>query len=296
MSSRRRSGHRGEVRRERRRVEEQPQVDRAGGDHRDQARSLRRPARRPPRAGTRPRTRWWTGRSTRPRRAQWWPASRPPPARTGSRPTSMGATALAPASSSARAVEVGTGASCRGSARSPPGLAWPYAVPPCCPISAAADLAPAKPLLRGWMHLVCFFLAIPAGVTVVALAHSPEAGSARWCTRSGWSRCSASAASYHRLNWSTARRLLDAEARPRDDLPDDRRQLHAGVPARAAWLGGVDDAGDRVDRRGARVRARLHRRACEQDHAQRALLLPRLGGGGRPIPQMWTHMSGASSC
>ena len=27
----------------------------------------------------------------------------------------------------------------------------------------------AKPLLRGWLHLVCFFLAIPAGVLIIAL-------------------------------------------------------------------------------------------------------------------------------
>jgi hemolysin III len=32
-----------------------------------------------------------------------------------------------------------------------------------------------KPLLRGWMHLVCFFLAIPAGVAVITLAGTPRA-------------------------------------------------------------------------------------------------------------------------
>ena len=35
--------------------------------------------------------------------------------------------------------------------------------------TAAAEPLPAKPLLRGWLHLVCFFLAIPAGVLVIAL-------------------------------------------------------------------------------------------------------------------------------
>src|SRR3546814_9932478 len=29
-----------------------------------------------------------------------------------------------------------------------------------------------KPLLRGWLHLVCFFLAIPAGIAVIGLAES----------------------------------------------------------------------------------------------------------------------------
>jgi len=32
-----------------------------------------------------------------------------------------------------------------------------------------------KPLLRGWMHLVCFFLAIPAGIMVIVLADTPRA-------------------------------------------------------------------------------------------------------------------------
>ncbi|MDD9372048.1 MAG: hemolysin III family protein, partial [Acidimicrobiales bacterium] len=44
------------------------------------------------------------------------------------------------------------------------------------PVDAlAADTAPPKPLLRGWLHLVCFFLAIPAGVLVITLASSPRA-------------------------------------------------------------------------------------------------------------------------
>jgi hemolysin III len=40
---------------------------------------------------------------------------------------------------------------------------------------ATAVVHPDKPLLRGWLHLVCFFLAIPAGVLVVALASSSRA-------------------------------------------------------------------------------------------------------------------------
>ena len=59
-----------------------------------------------------------------------------------------------------------------------------------------------RPLLRGWLHLVCFFLAIPAGVLVVAVASSASArvGAAIYATGlialfgvSGW---------YHRGNWS----------------------------------------------------------------------------------------------
>ncbi|MEO7557113.1 MAG: hemolysin III family protein [Acidimicrobiales bacterium] len=33
----------------------------------------------------------------------------------------------------------------------------------------------ARPLLRGWLHLVCFFLAVPAAITVVLLASTPRA-------------------------------------------------------------------------------------------------------------------------
>src|SRR3546814_18792294 len=29
-----------------------------------------------------------------------------------------------------------------------------------------------KPLLRGWLHLVCFFLALPAGIPVIGPAES----------------------------------------------------------------------------------------------------------------------------
>ena len=44
------------------------------------------------------------------------------------------------------------------------------------PPSQATATAPLpKPLLRGWLHLVTFFLAIPAGVLVVTLAGSMTA-------------------------------------------------------------------------------------------------------------------------
>lgn len=41
--------------------------------------------------------------------------------------------------------------------------------------AGAGEISLLKPLLRGWMHLVCFFLAIPAGIVVIALATSPRA-------------------------------------------------------------------------------------------------------------------------
>jgi hemolysin III len=62
--------------------------------------------------------------------------------------------------------------------------------------------APPRPLLRGWLHLVCFFFAIPVGVLVVAVADSARArlgagiyavGMVALFGVSGW---------YHRGRWS----------------------------------------------------------------------------------------------
>ena len=70
----------------------------------------------------------------------------------------------------------------------------------------AVVAALARPLLRGWLHLVCFFLAIPAGAAVVAVATSAAArvGASVYAVGlvalfgvSGW---------YHRGRWSAAAR------------------------------------------------------------------------------------------
>ncbi len=68
--------------------------------------------------------------------------------------------------------------------------------------------APPKPLLRGWMHLVCFFLAIPAGVTVVALASSPRGRVGAGVYAVGLVALFGVSGAYHRLRWSDARRLF----------------------------------------------------------------------------------------
>ena len=63
-----------------------------------------------------------------------------------------------------------------------------------------------KPLLRGWLHLVCFFLAIPAGILVVATA---DAGRARWAAviyAVGLIALFGVSGSYHRGRWSDAAR------------------------------------------------------------------------------------------
>jgi hemolysin III len=69
-------------------------------------------------------------------------------------------------------------------------------------------VAPTKPLLRGWMHLVCFFLAIPAGVTVVALAQSSRGRVGALVYAVGLVSLFGVSGSYHRLNWSATRLRL----------------------------------------------------------------------------------------
>ena len=68
---------------------------------------------------------------------------------------------------------------------------------------------PVKPLMRGWMHLVCFFLAIPAGVTVVALAQSSRGRVGALVYAVGLIALFGVSGTYHRVGWSdNARRLM----------------------------------------------------------------------------------------
>jgi hemolysin III len=64
----------------------------------------------------------------------------------------------------------------------------------------------AKPLLRGWLHLVCFFLAIPAGIAVIALAKSTEARWAAVVYAIGLVALFGVSGTYHRGRWSQAAR------------------------------------------------------------------------------------------
>jgi hemolysin III len=61
-----------------------------------------------------------------------------------------------------------------------------------------------RPLLRGWLHLVCFFLAIPAGVLVVSVAASASARVAAVIYAFGLVSLFGVSGSYHRGNWSPA--------------------------------------------------------------------------------------------
>ena len=73
------------------------------------------------------------------------------------------------------------------------------------PVRAAKELL-TRPLLRGWMHLVCFFLAIPAGVAVILLADGPRARWGALVYAIGLVALFGVSGSYHRGRWSQAAR------------------------------------------------------------------------------------------
>ncbi len=68
---------------------------------------------------------------------------------------------------------------------------------------------PLAPLLRGWVHLVFFFLALPAGTAVVATAGSSRARAAAVVYAFGFCALFGVSALYHRRRWSApARRRM----------------------------------------------------------------------------------------
>lgn len=75
------------------------------------------------------------------------------------------------------------------------------------PTSAIPD-ALAKPLLRGWLHLVCFFLAVPAAALVVALATSPRGRIGALVYAVGLVALFGVSGAYHRGRWTDAKRRL----------------------------------------------------------------------------------------
>jgi len=75
--------------------------------------------------------------------------------------------------------------------------------------AAAPEAGPGqapKPLLRGWLHLVCFFLAIPAAVILVAAASSAHARIGASVYAIGLVALFGVSGTYHRGRWSDARR------------------------------------------------------------------------------------------
>lgn len=77
-------------------------------------------------------------------------------------------------------------------------------------MSASEPLVhPLAPLLRGWVHLVFFFLALPAGVLVVASAGSTRARAGAGVYAVALCALFGVSAAYHRLRWSQpARRRM----------------------------------------------------------------------------------------
>ena len=63
------------------------------------------------------------------------------------------------------------------------------------------------PLLRGWLHLLCFFLSLPAGLMVVSSARSPLGRVAAIVYALGLSALFGVSAAYHRGQWSVAARI-----------------------------------------------------------------------------------------
>jgi hemolysin III len=71
---------------------------------------------------------------------------------------------------------------------------------------AAAPSEPLPPHLRGWLHLICFVLSIPAGALVVAGATSGRARLAGVVYAIGMTAMFGVSALYHRRKWSPAGR------------------------------------------------------------------------------------------
>lgn len=65
-----------------------------------------------------------------------------------------------------------------------------------------------KPLLRGWMHLMCFFLAIPSATLIVALASSSRGRVGALIYAVGLVALFGVSGAYHRGRWSTTKRRL----------------------------------------------------------------------------------------
>lgn len=75
--------------------------------------------------------------------------------------------------------------------------------------SPPPDSSPAEPLpphLRGWLHLVCFVLSVPAGALVVAGAPSARARLGGAVYAMGMTAMFGVSAVYHRRTWSPAGR------------------------------------------------------------------------------------------
>jgi hemolysin III len=78
--------------------------------------------------------------------------------------------------------------------------------PPPTPADPAAKVDPVPPLLRGWLHLVCFLASVPAGILVIAAGGSTRARVAGTVYAVGMTAMFGVSAAYHRRRWSPAAR------------------------------------------------------------------------------------------
>ena len=88
--------------------------------------------------------------------------------------------------------------------RTDPRRRGPRSVP--TPRRPPAVVEAVAPLLRGWLHLVCFFLSLPAGLLVIANAQTPRARVAAVVYAIGLTALFGVSATYHRRTWSAAAR------------------------------------------------------------------------------------------
>ena len=74
--------------------------------------------------------------------------------------------------------------------------------PPPTPADPQARVDPLPPLLRGWLHLVCFVASVPAGALVIASAGSTRGRLASTVYAIGMTAMFGVSATYHRRKWS----------------------------------------------------------------------------------------------
>ena len=73
---------------------------------------------------------------------------------------------------------------------------------PTVAVEAPSNLVASAPLLRGWLHLACFFLSIPAGVLLILQASAGRAQVGAVIYAVGLTALFGVSAAYHRPRWS----------------------------------------------------------------------------------------------
>ena len=106
-----------------------------------------------------------------------------------------------------------------------------------------------KPKLRGVFHEFAFFAAVGIGIPLVLTATPGKARLSAIVFASCVAACFGASALYHRPTWQPRRALVVRAARPRRDLPADRRDIHPVLPAGALPRLGRSRADDHLDGR-----------------------------------------------